>query len=40
MNMIVNGNNIEIEFAANEDIVPITLNDGKEYKVIPSDQFK
>lgn len=34
MNMTVNGNNILIEFAANEDIVQVPLNDGYSYERI------
>lgn len=34
MKMTVHGNNILIEFAANEDIVQVTLNDGYSYERI------
>lgn len=49
MNTIVNGCNITLKLAANEStsndyvyILPILVkgDDGKEYNVIPSDQFK
>lgn len=42
MKLTVKGNAIEVTFGANEPLQfgYITLPDGKEYNVIPSDQFK
>lgn len=43
MNLTVKGNSIEVTFVANEPSqygFLVTGDDGKEYNVIPSDQFK